>query len=285
MKRNTAALLLSLSLVLVAEARADTGLGIQGFGPARAISRGDSASRDAPVLAFGFAPRGMRKAGGEFALLSLSRSALTLRLGFYGFLELEGEQAAVQHFPSPDGIHFWRGQYGYTISIAHTSKHCSGCVLEATLGAGHESEHYTGSNSGDAGTYYRDRPIIGNYLSADVATRLLLAEFEVGLRLGSRLFSPSESSYHVGPAAGAMARWLGPGWYNPFISVYAERLWGAHGFPDSYQLRNLTGVAFPTTFGELAVFAVAEIGHRRGLSAYTEERSIGAGVRAVWGRR
>ena len=67
-------------------------------------------------------------------------------------------------------------------------------------------------------------------------------------------------------------------------SVYAEHLGGRYGFPDSHTVRNITGVALPSAWGEIVLFASAQTGHRRGLAAYEKERSVGFGMRAVWGR-
>ena len=41
----------------------------------------------------------------------------------------------------------------------------------------------------------------------------------------------------------------------------------------------LAGAALPSRAGELHLFLSADVGHRRGLAVYTEERTLGAGIR------
>ena len=293
--------LLALSSVCIAvAARADTGPaeaarettapGGDQFGFPRAIPFSRSASRDAPGFAVAMAPRGVRTAAGEIGFAAYQGHGLILRPGFYGLLELEGdEQPGFTPWPSQQ-IHFWRGSYAFQAALAFDGlgrRLCSRCALEFTLRFRHESEHYTGANSGGLGIDYSDRPIFGDAIVLDAATAFLRGNWLLIIRALDDLFLPDRSSYSLGPGLDLHLRYAAWRRIHPFFSGYAEYLFGTeHGdlsYPDAYLVRGLLGIAVPGALGDLMVFASGDVGHRKGLAAYTKEATLGLGVRLAFG--
>jgi len=48
-------------------------------------------------------------------------------------------------------------------------------------------------------------------------------------------------------------------------------------------VRGLLDIAIPGALGDLMVFASGDVGHRKGLAAYTREATLGFGVRLAFG--
>jgi hypothetical protein len=259
------------------------------FGFPRAIPFSRSASRDAPGFALAMAPRGMHTAAGEFGFVVYQGHGLTLRPGFYGLLELEGNQQTGFGFWSQQ-IHFWRGAYSLQASLAFDDighRLCSRCALEFTLRARHESEHYTGVNSGGSAIDYSDRPLIGDAAVFDVATALWRGHWLLIIRALDDFFLPGRSSYSRGPGLDLHLRYAAWRRIHPFFSGYAEYLFGTErgdrSYPDAYLVRGLLGIALPGSLGDLMVFVTGDVGHRKGLAAYAEEATLGFGVRLAFG--
>jgi hypothetical protein len=251
---------------------------IDTLGPARAISHSSSASRDTFVLGLLAAPHRVLSGGGEFALISFSFDDFTLRLGAQGMLELESEGETQSYLPFPKSdIRFWRGLWGYSAALSFRD------VYEVTLTARHESEHYTGSNSGGAGTDYSDVELIGDFLMLDGAARRRFGSLELCARLQYKQFLPDRSGYTLGPGADVHVRWRRFAHAHPFNSLFAEYLVGAGRFPSAYLVRDLLGVIVPSRHGDIYVFVSGDVGHRKGLAVLTEEATLGFGVRfAFW---
>ena len=77
-------------------------------GPARAIPRSTSASRDTPVFELAYGPRAQGSIGAEPGLLELRGPGAALRFGMYAMIALEnGTGRAV--FPPAQ---LWRGLVG-----------------------------------------------------------------------------------------------------------------------------------------------------------------------------
>ncbi len=259
------------------------------LGPARTISHASSASRDTGVLAMHILPHRVLTGGGEVALLALPAAGVTWRLGFFGMLELEsaGETSGSTFVPWPAAdIRFWRGHFGYQLAAsldALARRWCEGCALEAVLALRHESEHYTGSNSGGPGTDYSDVPHVGDFVMLDVAARRPWGALDGWVRVQHRGFLPGRSGWSQAPALELGTRWRRGQRIDLFASGFAEYAWGTRGFPDAYLARALAGVVLPSARGDLYVYLSADVGHREGLAVFTEERTLGAGVRlACW---
>ena len=279
-------------LLVAATARAEPARErrLEGLGFARAIPRSGSASRDAPAFALQMAPRGVRMAGGELAVAAIPVGAVTLRPGFFGFIELEGNGGAgFKLWPSQE-IYFWRASFAFPLAVsldALGAELCAACMLEASLQFRHESEHYTGSNSGGAATDYSDRPIYGDAIGIDAALAARREGFAYIVRPALDVFLPDRSSYRLGPSLDVEVRYVRFRSPQPFVSGYAQYRAGTSlqgiDFPSSYLVRGLLGVALPSALGDVLIFGSADVGHRSGLAAYTREATLGFGVRLALG--
>lgn len=259
--------------------------GFDFLGPAREISHSSSASRDTALVAAVFTPRLVRAAGGDFAVASYATEQHTWRLGVFGMLELFGEGESDRGLPFPSGdIGLWRGLFGYSLawSFDDLARDLCGarCALEATISFRHESEHYTASNDGTTERKYVDYPHIGDFVMPDVAWRMPLGDFDLTLRLQTKLWTSrhSQTPYRFGPGADVVLRWRLFERLHPFTSTFAE-YYVADGAPNAYFIRNLTGVLIPSRYGDISVHFVSEIGHGKGFMVLREEASFGFGMR------
>lgn len=269
---------------------------VQFLGYARRIPHAWSASRNAPAFAMAFLPRDTRTASGEFSVPSVALAPVTLRLGFTGLLELESERETTR--PSAfvgaglggNGTMFWRGSYTYQLSAsfdAWSHAHCGTCSIELTAAVRHESDHYTGSNSGGQALDVRDRPYFGDSFFPDIAFAQHVGQWLLIARVESHFFFPGRSSYSYGPAVDLHLRYTRWAWVHPFVSGYADYLFGTtlegRSFPNAYLLRALLGVALPSTLGDVMPYLSADVGHRVGLKAFTREATLGLGLRLALG--
>ena len=287
MKAGLAALALALA---AATAHADGR--VQGLGAARRIARSWSASRDTPTMNLLIVPRDVRTAGGELAFASWRGDSLTVRLGFAGLIELESDgttEAFGNLFPRATGAILWRGSYAYVTAVALDrlgARLCPRCALEVAAQYRHESQHYTGSNRGDAGMDVSAEPYVGDDLIVDAAVAQRTARWAFAARAVGMVFVPGRSSYAGGPAIDLHARFTGAR-LQPFVSVYAEYLVGdelvGRRFPDAYLARTLVGVAVPGALGDTMIYLSADVGHRKGIRGLTEEATLGVGVRLALG--
>lgn len=195
------------------------------------------------------------------------------------------------HLSAQGGANLWRGSYAFSLAYDATSLAsltCPTCALEIALSYRHESEHYTGGNYGGAGRDFSSQPYVGDDLTLDVALEEQLNDFYLVQRVVAMWFLPDRSSYAGGVALDVHARWTGWSWGHPFVSGYAEYLFGDdmvdRAFPDAYRARLLLGVALPSQLGDVMVFGFGDVGHRYGLQALTEEATLGFGVRLALGR-
>ena len=286
-----AAIIAALAIVVVAPAPAQAER--TWLGPARRVPRTWSASRDAPTLNLMIMPRDVRTAGAELAIATLRGPTRSWRFGFAGLLELEsdGHTTGVGNaFPAARGALLWRGSYAYYAALsldAIAARWCTGCALELSAQYRHESQHYTGSNRGDAGMDVSAEPYVGDDVIVDVAATTTRGAWQLSGRALAFAFLPGRSSYHGGPGLDAHLRWRGWGRTQPFLSGYVEHLWGAElggrRFPDAYLARALAGVALHSELGDVMVYLAADVGHRKGIRGLTEEATLGLGVRLALG--
>ena len=255
------------------------------LGPAREISHSSSASRDTAVLGLVAAPHRILTGGGDFSVLQLSDQKLSLRLGVFAMMELEseGKSSGFDGLLPKGDIHFWRGLYGYSVAASlddFANRHLGPRgALEFTLNFRHESEHYTGSNDGGDAIDYSDRPHIGNFVMLDVAARVPLGRLDLIGRLQHKFYIPNAGGYSQGPGGDLTVRWRRWNHIHPFSSLFAEYLFGKNIYPDAYLVRNLTGFVVPSRAGDIYLFISADVGHRKGLAVFTEERTLGFGAR------
>ncbi|MGC4094515.1 MAG: hypothetical protein QM756_42695 [Polyangiaceae bacterium] len=267
---------------------------VEWLSPAREISRGWSASRDTPAFELAIFPRPIQRAGADLALVTVRRPSFTLRSGFAGFIELttEAETSGFHSGPWPGGGGpiYWRGSFGFFAALTPVEwgrRLCARCRTEATLTYRHESQHYTGSNAGDAGIDMSARPYVGDDFILDFGFAESVGEWYFAERAILLVFLPERSSYAGGLGVDLHARWLGPRWSQPFLSLYGEYLFGddLHGraFPDVYRLRALLGVALPSSMGDVSLFLSGDVGNRYGLEILTREATLGLGLRFAVG--
>lgn len=290
-----AALALTALTALATPAAADDAQPARRFtwlSPARRIARTWSASRDTPALNLVVAPRDIRTAGGELAIATIPTAAVTVRTGFAGLLELEsdGETTGLGNlFPRAEGAILWRGSYAYYVAVALDRlgpRLCAGCALEVAGQYRHESQHYTGSNHGDAGQDVTAEPFVGDDVIVDAAIERRAGGWTLAARVSGLGFLPERSSYRGGAALDLHARWTAPR-VHPFVSLAGEYLAGddliGRRFPDAYRVRALAGVALPSTLGDVMLYLAADAGHRKGIRGLTEEATLGVGVRLALG--
>lgn len=265
-------------------------------GAARAISHALSASRDTALMGLAITPYSVLTAGADVAVVELDLAPVALRFGFFGLIELESDRPFSGR--SPDFIPrensaFWRAHGGYStaLDLVELGPRLLGAggKLEATLSLRHESEHFTGSPSGDT-PRFQDYPHIGNFVMADVAARIPAGPLDVELRLQTKVFLGGRS-YQVGPGADAIVRWRLSDRVQPFSALFGEVLVGADTVledgraarvPDDWMVRNLTGVLLPGRLGDVQVFSAVEIGHGKGLNVFKKELRWGGGVRLAF---
>lgn len=265
-------------------------------GASREINHAHSASRDTGAMALTLTPYSVLTAGADVALLKWKLNRVSLRLGFFGLIELESDRPFDGH--TPDFIPrvnsaFWRPQGGYSVALAFDrwAQATLGqrAAFEIALSLRHESEHFTGSRAGDP-PKYGDVPHMGNFAMVDAAVRLPVRNLDVELRFQNKVWLGTRA-YSVGPGADVIVRWRRWEWLYPFSATFAEYMFGRRTrwddgrdvqVPDDYLIRNLTGVAFPGTVGEIQVFTSLEIGHGKGLNVYREEVRWGGGIRLAF---
>ncbi|HKA87983.1 MAG TPA: hypothetical protein VKE22_09970 [Haliangiales bacterium] len=257
------------------------------LGPPREVSSSASASRDTPALGMVIAPHRVLSGGGELGIVSIAGDDLTLRLGFYGMVELESSGTLDRLLPYPTAdIRYWRGLIGYTAALsldgAARALLGEGSALEAEVGYHHESEHQTASNSGGPSEDVSDVPQVGDAIHLDVAARLRRGDVDVSVRLRERLFIPGKSSYAHAPGVDVEARWRALAHLHPFASAFAENMFGAYRYPDVFLVRGLVGAVVSPGVSEVYLYLFADVGHRKGLAALTKEENFGVGIRVAF---
>jgi hypothetical protein len=278
--------------LLLAAAPAHADAGLDWLGPARRIPRTWSASRDTPAMSLGILPRDIRTAGAELAMATWTGDTVSVRTGFAGLIELEsnGETESFANlFPHGSGTILWRGSYAYYGAVAFdalAARWCATCALEVAAQYRHESQHYTGGNSGGEGMDVSAQPYVGDDVIVDVAARRDVGQWRFAARATGMVFIPGRSSYAGGPGIDLHAR-LRTRWLDPFVSVYGEYLVGTElrgrRWDDAYLVRVLAGVALPSALGDVMVYVAADAGNRKGIRGLTEEATLGAGVRLALG--
>ena len=98
---------------------------------------------------------------------------------------------------------------------------------------------------------------------------------------------PDRSSYSFGPGLDLHLRYAAWRRLHPFVSGYAEDLFGTEHagieYPDAFLVRGLVGIAVARSLRDVMVFATGAVGYRKGLAAYSKEASLGFGVRLAFG--
>ena len=264
-------------------------------GPARAIPLGLVAARDTGAVALRVSPYASATAGGDVALFALELPTVTMRVGFFGLIELEGSEPLSAGadgfgglFPA-DALILWRGQYGGSLSVsldwAARQWLPPGGRLEVTLSLRHESEHFTGGEGADA-SWWPGVANMGNFLIWDVAARVPIGPADLEIRLQMKSFLPrfGPAAYTYAPAVDLVLRLRLSPRAQPFFSVSYEHIFAGQRLPggDLDLMRTLAGVLFPGRAGALQVFLALEVGHGKGLLASRSGLRFGGGLRITW---
>jgi len=261
------------------------------LGYPRRVPRAWSASRDTPAMNMIVLPRAAEMAGGDLSLFTLAFNRWSLRSGFAGFVELETDAKTsgtnAGGIPWGKGKILWRGSYAYFAAFSLDSigrSMCEGCAVEVTLQYRHESQHYTGSNTGAGGEEdATPEPFVGDNLIFDLASLQRTGNWFLAERAIGMWFLPDRSSYSAGAAMDVHARYLRFARVQPFISGYAEHLWGdtlqGREFPNAFRVRALIGISLMSSLGEILIYGAGDVGNRYGIRGLTEEATLGLGIR------
>ena len=258
----------------------------------RAISLGDSASRDAPVVELAYGPGLQASFGGELGLLRSVRGLAEYHLSVYGLAAYELETS---QFPPPSFL--WT-LAGITGAYALKPPPRLGGVLEIAVGFG-------GALATSLGTAEPIEPTGGIpfggggfYLRADVAWRRDFGPWELTARLDERLDLPTlllifdqrvaadlladviRDGLTNEPSADVVLRWrVRPRW-QPLLSIHGEVLfpWETAD-PVGYSVRGLAGIALRGAAGEVIPFLSADVGNGHGLLINQHAMRFSVGVR------
>src|SRR5437762_6211111 len=114
-----------------------------------------------------------------------------------------------------------------------------------------------------------DQPFVGDDVILDVAFAHAAGDLRFVERAIGMWFPPDRSSFAGGPALDLHVRWCASRRIQPFASAYAEYLLGddldGRRYGDTYLVRGLTGVAFPSRLGDTMLYLAADAGHRKGI--------------------
>ncbi len=264
-------------------------------GESHAISHAQSASRDTGLMGYQVLLRVVLTTGADFSFIGFRFSGLDLRAGMFGMFEVQ----TVKEQPSaflyvPAGPYIWRGLLGYSLALSLEDLAQSWLgprgALEAAVSFRHESEHWTGGNAEDNETLSRrfaDTPHIGDFIMPDLAIRAPAGPFDIDFRAQCKAFLPTFGNYVAGPGVDLIFRWRVVGWVNPFLSLFAEYLFGdakmvegeRREIPDNYLARGLLGVIFPGETADIQIFAAVAHGHDKGLLVVNKDTRFGWGIR------
>jgi hypothetical protein len=266
-------------------------------GNSRAISHTLSASRDNAIPGYEFTPREVQRGGLDFAFLGYKFPRHTLRLGFFGMMEIQSDVED----PEPwllgrQTVSLWRGVWGFSTALSFdkfASEHWGDRAnLEFAVDLRHESDHETDGQNPD----YELVPIIGDFVKPEIAVRMPWKQFDFDLRLQHKFFFnaygysdgyPGGLPYTHGPGGDLVARWHMNRRFDPFASSFYEYVWGGEAdyyglnlnIPDHHLFRQLAGVIVKGRAANLHLYTSWSIGHDKGLLAFHEDRLWGWGLR------
>jgi hypothetical protein len=264
-------------------------------GESHAISHAHSASRDTGLMGYQVLPRVVLTTGADFSFIGFRFSGLDLRAGMFGMFEVQ----TITEQPSaflyvPAGPYIWRGLMGYSLalSLEELARRWLGPrgALEIAVSFRHESEHWTGGSAEDNEKWSRrfaGAPHIGDFIMPDLAIRAPAGPVDIEFRVQCKTFLPTYGNYTAGPGLDLIFRWRVVDWVHPFLSLFAEYLFGdtktlageRQEIPDNYLARGLLGVMFPGETADIQIFAAVAHGHDKGLLVLRKDTRFGWGIR------
>jgi hypothetical protein len=246
-------------------------------GSARAISRTESASRDAPVFEYGYGPVAQSSIGGEWGWFTLKNEQTSIRVGMYAMMGMENhnEQALFPPFQ------LWRGMtgflWGWSFDALAKRWFGAGGGCELGLVLGHESDHgdmedprKPGDISGGGG---------GDFAEPDIAFRFTAGTAWVfTARVQSRLYF--YGSLSAAPGIDCVVKWrILPG-MNPVIAFFGEGLSPREKNETAgYFIRIMPGLVFPGKIGQFTFFLSLDNGNGKGLRINHKETRYSFGIR------
>jgi hypothetical protein len=246
-------------------------------GAARVVSASLSGSRDTPLFEYGYGPRPYSTIGAEWGWMKAGGDALSFRFGMYVFIALDNHTSDVFFWP----YEVWRAQPGLTFTwlLSRLSERLLGEQGDIELGlkVSHESDH------GDYARQSLPDDILygggGDFFVPDIALRTPVARtLELSVRLQSRLYA--WGAFSACPAADLSLRWKPLPFVNPFVSLFAEKLFARpRESRDGHSVRVLAGAAFPGCFGEFSLLASLDSGNGKGLLINQRDTRVSGAVR------
>ncbi len=262
----------------------------------RAITRTDSAERDAPALELSADGRAHAKLAGELGLWRWQQGDWQIRLLADVLIAADNVRSPL---PIPDELARW--QFGAAL-VAAVPLHTPDGMLEFGLGLSRQQAKTIGNFVMNDPIRADSLAFGGNGLSLDVdlALRRRLGPMRLTLRLNDRwhlpglvaLFGPHAAAELVSdflgdglshaPGADVTLRWpISPNW-QPLWALHSEFL-----VPLDYYvakrgyLRTMLGVALPGQHGEFVPFVALDVGSGAGLLVNREALRFVLGVRYV----
>lgn len=264
-------------------------------GSPRAIAETDSASRDAPVLAWSYGPRAQASLGQALGLVAWD--ARRVRLGVSALLALEDANVHAA-FPTEHLRHRLELSLAWLMPRLARAHLPLRSQAEMALTVGHDGP--TGRMDSPDPIRPDDVPFGagGNFVGLDLALRVpwgarTTASARVGARLYANAFaliagrsasSMVADALHEGALCAATLdlsaryRWR-PG-AEPLIAVFGQWL-VAHDASarDPRYLRALAGLGLPGKVGEWMPFGAVELGNGQGLLVNRQQLALSLGVR------
>jgi len=265
----------------------------------RAISRGDSASPDAPVTGYGYGPRAHASLGLDLALLEDARTRRDFRIGLSTLYVFEN---ATKSGVLPRDL--TRGAFAVSATFAYSDALPRllprGHVLEFGLELGRRTASSLGAFAPGP---HRSNDVPfgggGNYLGIDAGVRSIFSSHAtftsrltlrsytnalldaVGQHEASDVVADSlEEGAELSAALEAGVRWLIGATAQPTLSLRAEWVEPHDGSAKTLWLtRALLGLALPGAQFELEPYVDGEVGHGQGLLVNRTELRLGFGVR------
>ena len=266
---------------------------------ARAVSRSESASRDAPVVELAYGPRAYGGVGLEPALYAHRGAQGRFATGVSALLAFENRDPSS---PLPEQP-LWRDVAGAWLSFAWPETPAPGAVLEVAALVGH-----AGSSSADVSPdAYRpsDVPFGGGgwFVAPDVAVRLpVAADVALSSRIGDRvdanagldLVGADEASDFAADYlregasqqffAELILSWKYSAVVRPLLAIHGEAVVPHDDSAVARVLaRGLAGVGFAGRNGVLTPFVSGEAGSGKGLFINRQELRLSLGVRLTLG--
>lgn len=246
-------------------------------GSARAISRTESASRDAHVFEYAYGPVAQSSIGGEWGWYSLQREQTSFRFGMYAMMGMENHNEQ-ELFPP---YQLWRGMtgfvWGWSLDTLARRRFGAGGGCELGLVLGHESDHGEMDDPRRPGDISEGGG--GDFFEPDIALRFTAGTAWVfTARVQSRLYM--YGSLTAAPGVDCVVKWKFLPGMHPVLALFGEGLFPrAKNENTGYFVRIMPGLAFPGKAGQFTFFLSLDHGNGKGLRINHKDTRYSFGVR------